>query len=107
MNIPTILPGEILAEEFMRPNGLSTYRVAKDTGLTATAISQIIKGKRRITIDTALRLSAYFGNSIEFWIGIQNEYDIRKEKILLQSQLHEIHPFKTSKSKLRRQAVYA
>jgi addiction module HigA family antidote len=92
MKIPMVLPGEILAEEFMRPLGLTAYRIAKETGLSATAVSEIIRGKRRITIDTALRLSAYFGNSIEFWVGIQNEYDIRKEKALLKEQLRRIHP---------------
>jgi antitoxin HigA-1 len=72
--IPT--PGEILLEEFMKPLEISNYRLAKDTKMTSTHIGQIINGKRRITPETALRLSAYFGNSAEFWINLQSYYDL-------------------------------
>ena len=61
--IPNVTPGEILLEEFLKPLDISAYRLAKDTGMPATRVSQIVKGKRRITADTALRLSSYFGNS--------------------------------------------
>ncbi|MDR0707661.1 MAG: HigA family addiction module antidote protein [Treponema sp.] len=91
--IEPILPGEILEEEFLKPFGITAYKLAKEINISATRISEIIRGKRRITIDTALRLSKYFGNSVEFWIGIQNEYEIRQEKEILENQLKEIHTF--------------
>jgi addiction module HigA family antidote len=85
-----IIPGEILDEEFIKGFGISAYRLAKDTKIPATRISEIIKGKRKITVDTALRFSKYFGNSAEFWLNIQNEYDLRIEKELLENELSGI-----------------
>ncbi len=76
-----IHPGEILLEEFLIPLNISAYRLSKDLGIPQTRISQIIKGKRRITADTALRLSIYFGTSPKFWLGLQNDFDIEEEKI--------------------------
>ena len=78
--LPPIHPGEVLLEDFMKPLGLSKYRVAKDIGVPALRISQIVRGQRSITADTALRLSSYFGNSATFWLGLQNDYDIEEEK---------------------------
>ena len=75
-----IHPGEILKEEFLLPMGISAYRLSKDLDIPQTRISQIIKGKRRITADTALRLASYFGNSAKFWLGLQDDYDIEEEK---------------------------
>ena len=89
-NIKPILPGEILEEEFLIPMGISSYKLAKDTKISATRVSEILKGKRRITVDTALRLSKYFGNSVEFWVGIQADYEIRKAKKELENQLAQI-----------------
>ncbi len=77
--LANIHPGEILLEEFLRPLGISAYRLSKDTQIPQTRISQIVKGKRRITADTALRLSSYFGNSAKFWLGLQDDYDIEEE----------------------------
>lgn len=74
-----IHPGEILNEEFLIPMNISAYKLSKDLEIPQTRISQIIKGKRRITADTALRLSSYFGNSAKFWLGLQNDYDIEAE----------------------------
>ena len=88
--IPNITPGEILSEEFLLPMCITAYRLAKDTNMPATRISEIIKGRRRITADTALRLSAYFGNSAEFWLGIQDEYDLREERNKIQEDLKKI-----------------
>ncbi len=88
--IPLVTPGEILNEEFLKPMEISSYRLAKDTGMPATRISQILKGNRRITADTALRLSRYFGNSPDFWLGIQDEYDLRKEGDRLEEELEKI-----------------
>ena len=88
--IPDVTPGEILKEEFLIPMDLSAYKLARDTNIPATRISEIIKGRRRITADTALRLSAYFGNSAEFWLGIQDEYDLRIEKRKIEKELLKI-----------------
>jgi len=79
--LKNIHPGEILLEEFLIPLNISAYRLSKDLGIPQTRISQIIKGKRRITADTALRLSIYFGTSPKFWLGLQNDFDIEEEKI--------------------------
>jgi addiction module HigA family antidote len=84
-----------LEEEFLTPLGITAYKLSKDINISATRISEIIKGKRRITIDTALRLSKYFGNSVEFWIGIQNDYEIRKEREILEKELREIKQLET------------
>jgi addiction module HigA family antidote len=78
--LPNIHPGEILNEEFLQPLEISAYRLSKDTEIPQTRISQIIKGRRRITADTALRLSSYFGTSAKFWLGLQDDYDIEEER---------------------------
>ncbi len=88
--IPNVTPGEILFEEFLSPMKISAYRLAKDTNMAATRISEIIKGRRKLTADTALRLSQYFGNSADFWLGIQDEYDLRKERERLKVELERI-----------------
>jgi len=76
-----IHPGEILLEEFLKPMQISAYKLSKDIEIPQTRISQIIKGNRRVTADTALRLSSYFGNSAKFWLGLQDDYDIEDEKL--------------------------
>lgn len=88
--IKNIHPGEILLEEFLKPMGISAYKLSKDVGIPQTRTSQIIKGKRRITADTALRLSTYFGTSVKFWLGLQNDYDIEEEKIKIEEELKQI-----------------
>ena len=88
--ISNITPGEILLEEFLIPLKISAYRLSKDTCMPATRVSQILKGKRRITADTALRLSKYFGNSADFWMGIQDEFDLRKEVQRIKAELNRI-----------------
>jgi antitoxin HigA-1 len=77
--IGPIHPGEILNEEFLRPLNLSQYRLAKDIGVPPRRINEIVKGLRSISADTALRFSAYFGNSAEFWMNLQGKYDLDKE----------------------------
>jgi addiction module HigA family antidote len=74
-----IHPGEILLEEFLKPMEISAYRLSKDVFIPQTRISEIIKGRRRITADTALRLSKYFGTSAKFWLGLQDDFDIEEE----------------------------
>ena len=77
--LPNIHPGEILNEEFLIPLNITAYRLAKETNIPQTRVSEIIKGNRRITADTALRLSIFFGNSARFWLGLQDDYDIENE----------------------------
>jgi addiction module HigA family antidote len=77
-----ITPGEILLEEFLIPLDITQYRLAKELRIPATRVAEIVKGNRRITADTALRLSLYFGNSAKFWLGIQADYDIENESSL-------------------------
>lgn len=76
--IRNIHPGEILLEEFLIPMEISAYRLSKDIGIPQTRISEIIKRKRDLTADTALRLSVYFGTSPKFWLGLQNDFDIEE-----------------------------
>jgi len=78
--LANIHPGEILLEEFLKPLNISAYRLSKDLGIPQTRTSEIIKGHRSITADTAIRLSYYFGNSAKFWLGLQNDYDLEQEK---------------------------
>jgi len=78
-NLSNIHPGEVLLLEFLKPLKISAYRLSKDLRIPQTRVSEITKGKRRITADTALRLSRYFGNSTNFWLGLQNDYDIEQE----------------------------
>tara|TARA_B100000614_G_scaffold236666_1_gene234337 strand:- start:3500 stop:3790 length:291 start_codon:yes stop_codon:yes gene_type:complete len=88
--LPNIHPGEILKEEFLNPMGISAYRLAKDTGIPQTRISEIIKGRRRVTADTALRLAKYFGMSARFWLGLQDDFDIEEEEIAIHKELESI-----------------
>jgi len=91
MKLDAITPGEILDEEFIKGFGISAYKLAKETKIPATRISEIIKGKRKITVDTALRFSKYFGNSAEFWLNIQNDYDLRIGKNVIGNDLNAIN----------------
>ena len=77
--LKNIHPGEILEQEFLIPLGLSAYRLSKDIGIPQTRVSEIVKGNRRITADTALRLSRYFGNTAKFWLGLQGDFDLEEE----------------------------
>ncbi|MDD5094553.1 MAG: HigA family addiction module antitoxin [Dehalococcoidia bacterium] len=74
--LPVIHPGEILKEEFLDPMGITPYKLSKDIGVSQTQISQIIHGKRSITPRIAVRLGLYFGNSTEFWLNLQRDYDL-------------------------------
>jgi len=88
--IPNIHPGEVLLEEFLKPMKISAYKLSKDIGIPQTRTSQIIKGKRRITTDTALRMSRYFGTSVKFWLGLQNDFDIEEQMNKLGEKLEQI-----------------
>jgi antitoxin HigA-1 len=89
--LPNIHPGEILNEEFLQPLRITAYRLAKETGIPQTRISEIINKKRRITADTALRFSKFFGNSPGFWLGLQNDFDLEEEKHKISKELAKIH----------------
>ena len=92
--LSNIHPGEILLEEFLKPLRVSAYRLSKDIGIPQTRTSEIIKGNRSITADTALRLSYYFGNSAKFWLGLQNDYDLEEEKKAKGQELKHIKRLK-------------
>jgi addiction module HigA family antidote len=83
-------PGEILEEEFIKPLEITAYRISKETEIPQTRLSEIIRGKRGISADTALRLSKYFGNSPRFWLGLQSDYDLEEEKKVLTKELDHI-----------------
>ncbi len=88
-DFPPTHPGEILLEEFLKPMGISQYRLAKDIGVPAMRINKIVRGKRGISADTALRLARYFGMSVEFWTGIQTHYDTEIAKMALADRLEK------------------
>lgn len=88
--LANVHPGEILNFEFLVPLEITAYRLSKDLKIPQTRISEIVKGKRRITADTALRLSKYFGNSAKFWLGLQDDYDIEEERNEKKTELGQI-----------------
>jgi antitoxin HigA-1 len=91
--IKNIHPREILKEEFLDEMEISAYKLAKDLKIPQTRISEIVKGKRRISADTALRLSLYFSNSAKFWIGLQDDYDIEEAVQKGKKSFKEINQF--------------
>lgn len=91
--LPTITPGEILLEEFLKPMAVSQYRLAKATKLPNTRIADIVKGRRSITAETALRFARFFGTSPQFWMNLQSEYDLRVARRKLQKKVErEVEP---------------
>ena len=91
--IPNIHPGEILSEDFLKPMGISAYRLSKGANIDQTRISEIIRGKRSVTADTALRLARFFGNSPEFWLNLQAHYDLEQKKREMEKDLKKIRPY--------------
>jgi len=91
--LKNIHPGEILLEGFLIPLAISAYKLSKDIEIPQTRISEIVKGNRRITADTALRLSKYFGNSAKFWLGLQDDFDIEEEISAKGTMLESIKAF--------------
>ena len=85
-----IHPGEVLKEEFLVPLNISAYRLAKDINIPQTRISEIIHGKRSITADTAIRFSKFFGTTAEFWLNLQNLYDLEEEEKIHASEFETI-----------------
>jgi len=87
--IAPVHPGEILLEEFLKPLGISQYKLAKDISVPPRRINEIVQGKRSVTADTALRLSRYFGLSERFWLNLQSRYDLEVEKDKLDVRLEK------------------
>jgi addiction module HigA family antidote len=92
-NLKNIHPGEVLLEEFLVPMRISAYRLAKEINIPQTRISEIVKGRRRLTADTALRLSLFFGNSVKFWMGLQDDFDIEEELRLKKNEFDLIRKY--------------
>ena len=92
-----ISPGEILLEEFLIPLNITQYRLSKELHIPPTRVAEIVKGNRRITADTALRLSSYFGNSAKFWLGIQDDFDIENENNSKQAEFNSIKKLELEK----------
>jgi antitoxin HigA-1 len=90
--MPPVHPGEILQEEFLAPLGVSQYQLAKAVDVPARRTNEIVHGQRRITADTALRLSRHFGTSERFWLNLQARYDLEIEKDRLGAALEDIRP---------------
>ena len=88
--LENIHPGEVLMEEFLKPLEITAYRLSKDLGIPQTRISEILKGRRRISADTALRLSKYFGNSAKFWLGLQDDFDLEDELLTRKQEFQKI-----------------
>ncbi len=92
-----IHPGEVLLEEFLVPMGISQYRLAKDTSVSARRINEIVHGMRAITADTALRLGRYFGTSAQFWLNLQTHFDLETQLDKIGARLdEEVHVFKAA-----------
>ncbi len=95
--LPPIHPGEILMEEFLKPMGISQYRLAKDISVPPRRINEIVHGKRAITADTALRLGRFFGMSPHFWLNLQTRYDLEVTEDSLANRLdREVHGLKSN-----------
>lgn len=94
--VPYPHPGEILLEEFLKPMEISQYRLAKEISVSARRISEIVQGKRSVTVDTGLRLSRFFGMSDSFWIGLQSDYDREMTKENLADILEQIRPYEAA-----------
>lgn len=90
--IPNIHPGEILNEEFLGPMSISQHRLSRDIRVPANRINAIVRGERSVTADTALRLSKYFGTSAEFWLGLQMDFDLEEQELMLRAELKRIEP---------------
>ncbi len=93
-HLKNIHPGEVLKGEFLEPMGISVYRLSKDTSLSQTRLSQIIKGKRSITAETAVKLGKFFAVPAEFWMNLQTLYDIEEAQKQYKKELKSIHSIK-------------
>jgi len=101
----TITPGEILKEEFLEPLRVTAYRLATDTRMAQTRVSEIVRGKREITLDTAMRLARYFGTSVNFWMNLQLQYELRSVDQEMTRHISAIVPLLDSKRATRSRPV--
>jgi len=92
-NLENITPGEILAEDYLSPMGLSQNALARSLGVSPRRVNEIVHGKRAITLDTSLRLGRFFGQSPRFWLNLQAECDLRNSQSLVERIFREVHPF--------------
>ncbi len=95
--LDNIHPGEILLEEFLNPMGISQNRLANAISVSPRRINEIVLGKRSVTADTALRLAKVFGTSVQFWMGLQAEYELREVRIIISEQLKHLQPIVETK----------
>lgn len=103
--LPPVHPGEILLEDFMKPLGLSQYRVANDIGVSALRISQIVHRKRSITVDTAMRLARYFSTSAAIWLRLQARYDLETTGIKIANRIkHEVSVLRQPRCEIQQAA---
>jgi antitoxin HigA-1 len=94
-DLPPVHPGEILLEDFLKPMGITRYRVAKSIGVPQRRIDEICAGKRAVTADTALRLARFFGTDAQSWMNLQGEYDLEMAEITLAERIdREVKPLK-------------
>jgi addiction module HigA family antidote len=100
--VPFPTPGEVLLEEFLKPMGLTQYRLAKEIGVSQRRIGEIVSGRRSITADTGLRLSRFFGMNKSFWIGLQVDHDLAQASAVMQEILSRIQPISIPLPKVRR-----
>ena len=91
--LKNIHPGEVLQEEFLEPMGISVYRIAKETGLSPTRLGQIIRGKRGITVETAIKIGRFLNTGPEFWMNLQSLYDIEEAKRRYSKEVKAIYPY--------------
>ncbi len=94
--LKNIHPGEVLNEEFLKPLNITAYRLAKETLIPQTRISEIIKANRRVTADTALRFAKFFGTSAKFWLGLQDDFDLEEEELSKIDELNSIKPINSN-----------
>ena len=93
--IPTPTIGAILREEFLEPLGLTAYRLAKELHVSTSSVLDLLHGRRRLSVDMALKLSRLFGTGERFWLNLQNEIDVRNRRSELRQELKQIHPIET------------
>jgi addiction module HigA family antidote len=103
----TITPGEILKEEFLEPLGITAYRLATDTNMAQTRVSEIVRGKREITLDTAMRLARYFGTSVNLWMNLQLQYELRSVNQEVTRHISAIVPLLHSRRSARSHPIGA
>ncbi|MGA2051944.1 MAG: HigA family addiction module antitoxin, partial [Opitutales bacterium] len=90
--LPNVHPGEVLLEDFLKPLGLSQYRLAADLGIPESRVSEIVRGARGVTADTALRLARYFRTSHELWLNLQDRYDVEETQRAKHREIEKIRP---------------